>query len=406
MTEAISNDLAPPILSKPPQRTEELLAAAKEIAPLLIEDAEAGERARSVTPRVVRAMQEAGAFRMTMPIALGGIEAHPVVQYEVIEELSRADGAAGWVAMIGSDAGYFAGRVPPDLAKELFPDPDLLSCGVSAPSGRAERVEGGYRVSGRWAFASCCKHATWFKGAALVTENGEVVMGPDGRPEMRTAVLPIEQVEIVDNWDTTGLCGSSSNDILVEDVFVPARRVVGAAMDGAEAVEPPGPLYVYWMMLMCNVAGVPMGIARRSIDEVCEIANAKFAYGTQKLIRDDPLLQMRIGRAETTWHAARAYLIETVEELWQTLLRGDELPLDLRSRFRQCNLHGFHAAQEVTNAMYALGGSTALYRPHPLERAYRDQSVAANHLLVREGGYAEVGRVSLGIDPQSFVLAG
>lgn len=387
-------------------RVEELLTAAQEIAPILSEDAEAGERARSVTPRVVRAMQDAGAFRMTMPIALGGLEADPVTQYEVIEALSIADGAAGWVAMIGSDAGYFAGRVPPDLARELFPDPDLLSCGVSAPSGRAERVDGGYRVSGRWAFASCCRHATWFKGAVVVTENGEPVMGGDGRPETRTAVLPIEEVEIVDNWDTTGLCGSSSNDIEVHDVFVPERRAVGNAMSGAEAVEPPGPLYVYWMMLMCNVSGVPMGIARRAIDEVVEIANGKYAYGTKDLICDDPLLQMRIGRAETAWNAARAFLIETVDELWQTLLRGDELPLDLRSRFRQCNLHGFHVAQELTQAMYTLGGSTALYRPHPLERAFRDQTVAANHLLVREGGYAEVGRVSLGLDPRSFVLAG
>ena len=99
-------------------------------------------------------------------------------------------------------------------------------------------------------------------------------------------------------------------------------------------------------------------------------------------------------------------LVETVDELWQTLLRGDELSLDLRSRFRQCNLHGFHAAQEVTASMYTLAGSTALYRPHPLERAFRDQTVAANHLLVRESGYAEIGRVSLGIDPKSFVLSG
>ncbi len=406
MIDASANDPHMPILAKPPQSSCELLAAAKEIAPVLIADAEAGEEARSVTPRVVRAMQEAGAFRMTMPIALGGIEADPVTQYEVIEELSIADGAAGWVAMIGSDAGYFAGRIPLDLAREFFPDPDLLSCGVSAPSGRAERVEGGYRVSGRWAFASCCKHATWFKGASIVTENGEIKIVEGGRPEMRTAVLPMEAVEIVENWNTTGLSGSSSNDIILDDVFVSERHMVGSAMDGAKAAKPSSPLYVYWMMLMCNVAGVPMGIARRSIDEVCKIANVKHAYGTQKLVREDPLLQMRVGRAETTWRAARAFLIETVDELWQTLLAGDELPLDLRSRFRQCNLHGFHAAKEVTDAMYTLGGSTALYRPHPLERTYRDQAVAANHLLVREGGYAEVGRVSIGMDPQSFVLAG
>ncbi len=393
-------------LSKAPERTEELLTAAREIAPILIEDAEEGERACSVTPRVVRAMQQAGAFRMTMPVALGGLEADPVTQYEVIEALSIADGAAGWVAMIGSDAGYFAGRIPLELARELFPDPDLLSCGVSAPSGQAERVEGGYRVKGRWAFASCCKHSTWFKGACIVTQNGQPVTGEDGRPEMRTAVLPIEEVEIMNNWHTTGLCGSSSNDIEVHDVFVPARRVVGVAMGGVEEGEPLGPLYAYWMMIMCNVAGVPMGIARRAIDEVCAIANEKFAYGTKNLIRDDALLQMRLGRAETTWNAARAFLVETVDELWQTILRGDELSLDLRSRFRQCNLHGFHVAQEVTESMHALAGSTAFYRPHPLERAFRDQAVAANHLLVRESGYAEIGRVSLGVDPQSFVLEG
>lgn len=394
------------VASLRPMKAEELVPAVRRIAPLLSEDAHAGEVARSVTPRVVRAMQEAGAFRMTMPISLGGIEADPVTQYEVIEALSIADGAAGWVAMIGSDAGYFAGRIPFALAKELFPDPDLLSAGVSAPSGTAERVEGGYRVSGRWAFASCCRHAAWFKGACVVTQNGQPVLGPGGRPEMRTAVLPIGEVEIVDNWNVTGLCGSSSNDIAVHDVFVPERRVVGNAMSGAEAVEPPGPLYVYWMMLMCNVAGVPMGIARRAIDEVCQLANEKYAYGTKNLIRDDLLLQTKIGRAETAWHAARAFLVETVDELWETILAGDPLPMDLKSRFRQCNLHGFHAALEITQSMYAAGGSTALYRPHPLERALRDQTVAANHLLVRENAYAEIGRVSLGIDPQSFVLAG
>ena len=393
-------------LSTTPDRADQLLDAARAIVPILSEEAEAGERACSITSKALQAMQQAGAFRMTMPRALGGIEADPVTQYEVIEALSVGDGAAGWVAMIGSDAGYFAGRVSPDLAKELFPDPDLLTCGSSAPTGKAERVDGGYQVKGRWAFASCCKHATWFNAACIVTQAGKPVMDEDGKPEMRTAVLPIGEVEILDNWHTTGLCGSSSNDIEVPDVFVPERRVVGRGMSGHSAEEPPGPLYVYWMMIMCNVSGVPMGIARRAIDEACVIANGKFAYGTQDLIRDDALLQARIGRAETALAAARAFLIDTVDELWQTLVAEKELPLELLSRFRMANLHGFHVAQDVTRSMYELAGSSALYRPHPLERALRDVTVAANHLLVREGGYAEVGRVSLGIDPKSFILSG
>jgi len=374
--------------------------------PILDRDAEAGEQAGAITKAALVAMQEAGAFRMTMPLALGGLEADPVTQYEVIETLSEADGAAGWVAMIGSDAGYFAGRIDPELARELFPNPDLLTCSSSAPTGRAERVEGGYRVEGRWRFASCCRHATWFNAACLITENGEPVIGADGRPEMRTAVLPIEEVEIVDNWKVTGLCGSSSNDIAIHDVFVPERRVVGHGMSGHDAVEPPSPLYTYWMMIMCNVSGVPMGIARRSIREACTIANQKMAYGSTTLVREDPLLQARIGRAETALASARAFLIESVSELWETLVAGRELSMEIKSRFRMANLNGFHVAKDVTSWMYEIGGSGALYKPHPLERAMRDITVAANHLLVREGGYAEVGRVSLGMDPQSFVLAG
>jgi alkylation response protein AidB-like acyl-CoA dehydrogenase len=374
--------------------------------PVLDREAAAGEQDGAITKRALEAMQRAGAFRMTMPRVLGGLEADPVTQYEVIEALSEADGAAGWVAMIGSDAGYFAGRIDPDLARELFPSPDLLTCSSSAPTGHAERVEGGFRVAGRWRFASCCKHATWFNAACLITENGQPVEGPDGRPETRTAVLPIEEVEIVDNWHVTGLCGSSSNDIAVHDVFVPERRIVGHGLSGHHAVEPPSPLYVYWMMIMCNVSGVPMGLARRAIREACTIANHKTVYGGTTLVREDPLLQARIGRAETALAAARAFLIESVGELWETLVAGRELSMEVKSRFRMANLHGFHVAREVTSSMYEISGSGALYKPHPLERAMRDVTVAANHLLVREGGYAEVGRVSLGMDPESFILSG
>lgn len=374
--------------------------------PVLERDAEAGERAGSISRDALAAMQRAGAFRMTMPRSLGGLEAHPVTQYEVIEALSEADGAAGWVAMIGSDAGYFAGRIEPDLAKELFPSPDLLICTSSGPTGTAERVEGGVRVQGRWRFASCCKHATWFNAACILTEQGKPVIGADGRPETRTVVLPIEEVEIVDNWHTTGLCGSSSNDIEVRDVFAPERRVVGHGLSGHGAVKPASPLYAYWMMIMCNVSGVPMGIARRAIQEACTLANEKFQYGTKTLFQEDPHLQARIGRAETALAAARALLIESVDELWTTLIAGDELSMAVKSRFRMANLHGFHAALEATRWMYEVGGSGSLYRPHPLERGMRDISVAANHLLVRESAYSEIGRVSLGMDPQSFVLSG
>ena len=192
-----------PELPKQVERVDDLVEAARAIAPILREHADFAEREGLLADEVVRAMQRAGAFRMTMPRSLGGIEADPVTQYEVIEALSVADGSAGWVAMIGSDGGYLAGQHGDELGRDLYPDPDLLTSGAFAPTGRAERVAGGVRVSGRWSFASCCRHAAWFGGTCITTRDGEPVLA-DGHPDIVRAMLPISEVEILDTWHTTG----------------------------------------------------------------------------------------------------------------------------------------------------------------------------------------------------------
>jgi alkylation response protein AidB-like acyl-CoA dehydrogenase len=382
-----------------PVRADQLLEAARAIDPIVRAGADAADGLRCLTEDVVHAMQEAGAFRMTMPRSLGGIEADPVTQLKVVEAISIADSSAGWVAMIGSDGGYLAGNVGDELAAELYPDIDVLTAVVAAPSVKAERVEGGVRLSGEWRFASCCRHATWIGGGCLLTEGGAPII-EDGRPLMVKAFVPMKDVEILDTWSTTGLAGTGSNDIAVHDVFVPERYVIPAG----QASKNPSPLYRYPMMLMCNVSGVPLGVARRAIDELCAIACDKIQMPAMKPMSKDPFVQGRIGRAETQLASARALMIETVAEIWEVLVAGEPLPLDLRSRFRMANLHCFHVAREVVAWMYDAGGSSSLYRPHPLERAMRDVSVMATHLLVKEAGYAEVGRVSLGLDPESFII--
>ena len=382
-----------------PERADQLLAAARAIDPIVRGGADAADGLGCLTEDVIRAMQEAGAFRMTMPRSLGGIEADPVTQLKVIEAISVADSSAGWVAMIGSDGGYLAGNVGDELGAELYPDIDVLTAVVGAPSVMAEHVDGGFRLKGEWRFASCCRHATWIGGSCLLTEGGKPII-ENGRPLMAKAFVPMKDVEILDTWSTTGLAGTGSNDIAVHDVFVPERYVIRSG----QAPKNPSPLYRYPMMLMCNVSGVPLGVARRAIDELCSIARDKIQMPAMKPMCKDPFVQGRIGRAETQLAAARALMIETVAEMWDVLVAGEPLPLDLRSRFRMANLHCFHVAREVVGWMYDAGGSSSLYRPHPLERAMRDVSVMATHLLVKEGGYAEVGRVSLGLDPESFII--
>lgn len=373
---------------------EELVAAAQALAPLLREHAAAAERERRLPLAVVDALKQADAIRMTFPRSLGGLEAHPLTQFRVLEALSMADGSAGWCAYIGGAGGLFTPYLRPEIARELFPSPDTIGGGAARPTGRAVAVAGGYRVSGRWPFGSGCQHATWLASGCLVFDGDTLRLSAAGHPLPLQCFLPAADVQILDTWTTTGLRGSGSHDYTIEHCFVPEERTFNF-LDSP--IYEAGPLYQFRRMFLLNHAAVALGIARAAIDALTELAASK-KLSVSASLRDEAFVQTAVARAETLVGSARSYVFAVVDDLWGTLVAGGLPDAGQLARFRLAIVHSHTAGVEAVDAMYHVAGGPALYAGHPLDRMLRDIHTINQHTIVSPKTYETAGRLLLGLD--------
>ena len=379
----------------PPHDAAAILANARSIAPRVRARADAIEAERRLPDDVYAALAASGAVRMAMPRALGGPELSPLEQIDVIEVLAHADASVGWCASILSDCGFYAGFLDEAVARRLFADLDAGCAGMLLPIGRAEVVTGGYRVSGRWAFGSGCRHASWFTGGCVLLRAGQLLTGAKGLPESRVMIFPPEAVEILDTWDVTGLAGSGSHDYRVEDVFVPREH----AFDVMQSPRRSEPLYRYHGLFFANVPGVPLGLARRALDEVEILAHEKRIPPGMRLLESESRVQAALAEAEAVLGSARSYCNDVMGELWECLCGGDAPSLELRARLALVILHTGRSAQRAVDLACEIAGSSALYRRSPLERLRRDMIAVSSHLVHQTKTYRSIGRVLLGLDP-------
>src|SRR2546430_11096814 len=212
-------------------------------------------------------------------------------------------------------------------------DPEVVGGGAFAPLGRATVVDGGYRVPGRWPFASGCEHCAWLMGGSVVLDGGPPGLLPSGLPATRLMLFPAAQVRIIDTWDVAGLRGTGSHDIAVEDRFVPAARSLSLITDRPRAT---GPLYAFpvFGLLALGIAGVALGIARRALDELVALAGGKTPAGSRRLLAERPVIQPEVARAEATLGAARAFLAETVGAAWERAQAAGAIEVRERARLR------------------------------------------------------------------------
>ena len=378
----------------------DILAAARALGPLILAEAAAIEAAGRLTDKVVAGLKQAGVFRMTMPRSMGGPELDPISQLEIVAEVARADGSAGWVVMIGSDGGFYAAHLERSVANRIYADRDAITASVLVPRGRATRVAGGYRVSGQWPFGSSSLHADWFVGGCLVCDETGPIAGPNRQPQVRMTFFSRAEVEILDTWQTTGLAGSGSHDWRVADVFVPDELTFSFF----EPAKDPAPLYAFPWFIVANAPGASLGIARASIDVFSEVATTKLVMPGGHKLRDDLLVQRAVAQAEATLGSAKSYLVDMTGKLWDTVVAGDPPTLAERASFRLAGIHAFRASKATVSGMYEAAGGTALYRKSSLDRLWRDISTISQHAFAAEKGYAEVGRAMLGLDPQSHML--
>jgi indole-3-acetate monooxygenase len=355
------------------------------------------EQARRMPRDLVDELRKAGMFSLSVPRAIGGEEATPVDIMRTIEAVATADGSTGWCAMIANGSNIAAGYMSESGAKEVFADPTAPSAGIAAPAGRAVRVDGGVRVSGRWPFASGITHCEWVWAGCLVMEDGRPRMTPGG-PEVVHAWMPVSEVVIHDTWHVSGLCGTGSNDFSATDVFVPEQRIFALLDPAGHRQEPlyqmpPLGLFVY--QLVC----VSLGIARSALDELNDLAQAKVPSLYTDVLADRPVAQVELARAEAALGGARSFLYDTVEDIWQSVC-GARTPSKRQLALgRIAALHAAETAAVVTRTANTLAGGSAIYSTSSLQRHARDAEAITHHFTVAPHTWEEAGRVLFGRAP-------
>ena len=331
-------------------------------------------------------------FRLPMPAAWGGPEMSLRAQCEVVETLSYADPSVGWCVMIGSDGGYYSAFLEDAPGRELFSDLDTVTAGQLAPAGRAERIDGGYRVNGRWAFGSGSTHADVIAGGVMVFKGDEMVLRPDGVPDMRVMMAPADRWTVLDTWHTTGLAGSGSNDYTAEDLEVPEEHTFSLF----DACKREGPLYSFAGLFTANMAGVALGLARRAIDEVREIAETKMLFPELVLMKDTSRVKTALARAEMAYAATRAFTYSALDQVSVQLERGEPLTLTDRSALAMSRIHAFHTARDLAILMMDTAGAQSIYAKSPLDRLTRDALTLCQHIVVQERTLEATGNMLLG----------
>jgi alkylation response protein AidB-like acyl-CoA dehydrogenase len=376
---------------------ERLLRAARNLAPKILAVRDEIESERRLPERLVEDLRAAHLFELWLPEALGGPALHPLDFLPIIEALSGADGSAGWCAIIGSAYSLFAGSLNEPAAREIFADHAIVA-GTINPTGKAAIVDGGYRVTGRWAYGSGIDHSQWVLGNCVVHDDAGPRRLPSGAPDMRFMFFPRADVAVIDTWRVGGLRGTGSHDFTVEGLFVPAYRTMPAfAALGLQ----PGTLYrMPLLSLLCfALAAVTLGIARSAIGAFVEFATSKVPMGSQVLLRDRPSAQADVARAEAMVRAARAAVVEAIETQWEEVAAGGAPSLDARAGVRLATTFAGEACVRAIELVYNAAGGSAILESGRLDRCFRDARVAVQHIGLTTSTYELAGRVLLGLEP-------
>ena len=378
--------------------TAEWLERVRDLTPLVEQYRDEGERDRRLPQPLFSAMRDAGLFSLWVPRNLGGAEVDVETSMLLVEELSRLDGAVGWNVMIAGNTSILWANLAPNVTSDMLVEhPGHVIAGtVTSGSGTATPLAGGFRVSGRWPFASGCHQADWLVCVCQILDDGRPRTAPDGSPQPFTFVLPAADCEILDTWETVGMRGTGSHDFQVHDLFVPDGRYFVAR--GGRSYQS-GPLYnaSFYHMWAPNIAAVALGIARGAIDLFLELATVKKPSRSTVVLAQRETVQEKVGQAEGLLRSGRAFVYDTVRETWPVLVSGEPVPERLTAVNRLAASTAVDYAIKAVDLVFTMAGTTSVYTRSRLERCFRDIHVVRQHGVVSPNGVIMAGRQFLGL---------
>lgn len=364
------------------QRTpsaECLVGRAQAMIPQLAARRRDTERARRIPDDVIAAMADAGFFRVLQPERWGGFEMSPVVFYDVQMALAQGDMSVGWVYGVLGVHPWLMGLMDDRAVQDVWGvDPGTRLCSSLIPIGRAEAVESGFRLRGHWKFSSGCRHARW----AIL--GGIVASDASGPPDVRIFLVPQPDYRIEESWFVGGLSGTGSDDIVVDDVFVPDHRTrrmaENFACTGAGQSLNPSPLYriPFGQIFFRGVSCASVGALQAMLDSF--IAYARPRAGVLGKAADDPAAQQVCAEAASAIDEIRAVLIRNMDVLWRYAERGEVPPLELRQRFKVQSATAADRCAQIAARLMRFSGAAGIYDEHPFGRLLADINAGRQHI--------------------------
>jgi indole-3-acetate monooxygenase len=379
---------------------------ARAIAPVIAAAAPRIEAARELTPEVLDALHGAGLFRCLLPRAFNGEEAHPAEYAAMVETVAAADASTAWCIGQGSGCSMSAAYLKPEIAQQIWGN-DLravLAWGMR-PGIPAKVVDGGFRLTGKWHFASGSRHAQWMGAHCTIEEpDGSLRLGRDGHPVDRTLLFPKSSATMIDDWQVVGLRGTGSDSYSVTDLFIADDYTFGR--DTHEDRRERGTLYQFTSnnLYASAFASVALGVARAALDAVIAVARDKTPRGAARGLRDSPVVQHDLAFAEARLRAARTLLQHTLREIYDAVSRRGEMTFDENMSIRLVTTYAISQAKEVVQTAWQYAGATAIFDAQPFERRFRDMHAVTQQVQARWTHFETVGQHLLGLTPNGHFI--
>jgi alkylation response protein AidB-like acyl-CoA dehydrogenase len=362
-----------------------LVEAACEVGAVVRAHADEAEQLRGLPTATVDALTRAGLLRMCVPSVYGGPEADPMTLVRAIEAVAHADGAAGWCTMIASTTSSLSAFLEPGAARQIFGDPSAATGGVFAPNGIGLREGEGFRVTGRWQWGSGTQHCRYVLGGAMCDDG-----------TFRLCFTESENVTFHDTWFTSGMRGTGSLDFSFEDVLVPEAHTMQPGVS-PPMVDAPLAKFPNFTLLGAGVAAVGLGVARRALDELVELASAKTPQFSKRTLAHSGFTQIEFARAEARFASARAFLLDELSAAWDLVSAHKAIPDATRVRIRLAASHVAVTCAEVVDTVFTLAGGSAVYDTSVLGRCLRDAHVVTQHIMTAPKLFETFGKSLLGV---------
>ncbi|HXZ67415.1 MAG TPA: acyl-CoA dehydrogenase family protein [Alphaproteobacteria bacterium] len=378
-------------------RFNDIQKTVRGLKPLIEASRAEAERLKRLPDSVATAFLEHDLYRILVPEDLGGAGLDPLEYFDLCQELASYDGSAGWNFALASTTSPLVGMLPLARLRTFFAEPDCAIAGTVGPSGKAEKVSGGWRLTGRWSWMSGVHQAKWVILGAFVYENGAQRMNADGTPETRQFLLHKDPAHVLDVWDVGGMRGTGSTDYACEGAFTADEMWVRAFSGQSNHPDPIFRLpFVFFGLGLCAVA---LGIARPAVDGLKMLAAGKVSAVSRKGLRDQGQAQHAVAKSEALLRSSGLYVRECFGAIWNALSSSNPITLEMRGRARGSYVHAAESALQSVQLCYRAAGGSGLWEKGPFEQALRDVNAVACHITMQETMLEEAGRIDFGMQP-------